>query len=96
MPNIAVIVSGGGERAMLVGGGILAGLDSRNASAVANKVGGVQQLATYIAGLSGGSWITGSWALAGYPMFEQLRDQVWSLEEGTFLLSSLLGRRRRD
>ena len=66
---------------MLACGGILAGLDSRNSSAVAAKVGGVVQLATYIAGLSGGSWITGSWALAGYPMFEQLRDQVWNLEE---------------
>ena len=68
---------------MLVCGGILAGLDSRNSSAAAAKVGGVVQLATYVSGLSGGSWATGLWALAGYPMFEQLRDQVWSLEEST-------------
>lgn len=46
MPNVAFAISGGGERAMLVGGSILAAMDSRNASAVAAKIGGVQQIAT--------------------------------------------------
>lgn len=55
---------------MLVGGSILAAMDARNASAVAAKTGGVMQLATYVVGLSGGSWITGSWALAGFPTLQ--------------------------
>jgi hypothetical protein len=50
---------------------VLAALDNRNASAVAAKTGGVVQLANYVLGLSGGSWVTGSWALAGYPMLER-------------------------
>jgi lysophospholipase len=71
MPNVAFTISGGGQRAMLVGGSVLAGMDNRNTSAVAAKTGGVVQLANYVVGLSGGSWITGSWAMTGYPQLQR-------------------------
>ena len=57
-------------RAMLVGGGVMAALDGRSPDAVAAKTGGILQLAQYLVGLSGGSWMTGSWALANFPSFE--------------------------
>lgn len=84
LPNIGIAVSGGGERAMLVGGGILAALDGRNATTVAAKTGGILQLAQYLVGLSGGSWMTGSYALANFPSFESLRDEVWDLDQFLF------------
>lgn len=30
---------------------------------------GILQLSRYVVGLSGGSWMTGSWALANFPSF---------------------------
>ncbi|KAL8292316.1 hypothetical protein RQP46_001782 [Phenoliferia psychrophenolica] len=84
MPILSFAVSGGGQRAMLVGGGILAAFDNRNATAVAAKSGGVLQLAQYAAGLSGGSWCLGSWSLAGFPSFEGMRDEVWNMTQNYF------------
>ena len=48
MPNVAFAISGGGQRAMLVGGSMLAAFDNRNTTpaAIASKVGGIQQIAT--------------------------------------------------
>ncbi|KAJ3158194.1 Lysophospholipase 1 [Geranomyces michiganensis] len=54
-PRLAIAVSGGGLRAMTYGASILAALDSRTDPSPPN--GGVLQLATYLAGLSGGSWL---------------------------------------
>lgn len=71
LPVISIAVSGGGERAMLVGGGIIAGFDGRNTSAVKAGTGGILQVSTYVAGLSGGSWCIGSFALAGFPTFQR-------------------------
>ena len=59
---------------MLYGGSILAALDNRNASAVAAKTGGIVQLANYVVGLSGGAWVSGSWALSGFPHLQRTSD----------------------
>ncbi|KAF7979185.1 hypothetical protein HWV62_43467 [Athelia sp. TMB] len=80
LPNVAMAVSGGGFRAMLTGGGILSGFDNRNSSAVAAGTGGILQLANYAAGLSGGAWCIGSWALADFPTFADMLS-VWDLAE---------------
>ncbi|KAL8286878.1 hypothetical protein RQP46_003884 [Phenoliferia psychrophenolica] len=104
VPLIAFAASGGAERAMLVGGGIMAAFDGRNQTGVDAKVGGVLGLAQYFAGLSGkfhttsppvglrfltsylgGSWLAGSYALANFITFEELRDEVWDLVEDIFL-----------
>lgn len=57
-------------RAMLIGAGMMAAMDNRNASAVAAKTGGILQITQYLAGLSGASFLTGSSALASFPPFE--------------------------
>ena len=54
---------------MLVGGSFMNAFDARNPDAFASGTGWVMQLAQRGAGLSGGSWAIGSWALANYPSF---------------------------
>ncbi|EED16450.1 lysophospholipase Plb1 [Talaromyces stipitatus ATCC 10500] len=61
LPNVAIAVSGGGYRAMLTGGGALKAFDSRTPNSTAKgQVGGLLQSATYVSGLSGGSWLLAS------------------------------------
>ncbi|KAI5781958.1 lysophospholipase [Geopyxis carbonaria] len=82
-PNVALAFSGGGYRAMLNGGGQLKGLDARTAgSEEAGHMGGLLQSSTYIAGLSGGSWLVGSMILNNYTTIQALQDSkdLWDLE----------------
>ncbi|KAM0723842.1 hypothetical protein Q7P37_000832 [Cladosporium fusiforme] len=61
LPNIAIAVSGGGYRAMLNGAGHVQAWDSRTENSTNDGgLGGLLQSSTYIAGLSGGSWLVGS------------------------------------
>lgn len=61
LPNIGIAVSGGGWRALMIGAGALSAFDNRTANATATgHLGGLLQSATYLAGLSGGSWLVGS------------------------------------
>ena len=61
IPNIAIAFSGGGYRAMLNGAGALKAFDSREANGTnPGHLGGLLQASTYVAGLSGGSWLVGS------------------------------------
>lgn len=61
LPNIGVAFSGGGWRALMNGAGAFQAFDSRTPGAEdAGGLGGLLQSATYVAGLSGGSWLVGS------------------------------------
>jgi lysophospholipase len=61
LPNIAMTFSGGGWRALMNGAGIIKAFDSREDNSTASgHLGGLLQSSTYIAGLSGGSWLVGS------------------------------------
>ena len=61
LPNIGIAVSGGGYRAMLTAAGVIEAFDDRTPnSTAAGQLGGLLQSATYISGLSGGSWAVGS------------------------------------
>jgi lysophospholipase len=61
LPNIAISFSGGGYRALLNGAGAFAAFDARSPNATAlGQLGGLLQSATYVSGLSGGSWLVGS------------------------------------
>jgi lysophospholipase len=71
-PNFGIAVSGGGYRAAIFGAGVLNVLDGRNASSVNVGTGGLLQAATYISGLSGGSWLVGSLAQANFPTIQDL------------------------
>ncbi|EME87150.1 uncharacterized protein MYCFIDRAFT_201016 [Pseudocercospora fijiensis CIRAD86] len=58
LPNIGIAISGGGYRAMLNGAGVLQAFDNRTPNATATgQLGGLLQAATYLSGLSGGSWL---------------------------------------
>ncbi len=61
LPNIGIAFSGGGYRALLNGAGALQAFDNREANGTApGHLGGLLQASTYVAGLSGGSWLVGS------------------------------------
>ena len=61
LPNIGIAVSGGGWRALMNGAGAIKAFDSRTVNNTGNgKLGGLLQSATYLSGLSGGSWLVGS------------------------------------
>ena len=61
LPNVAIAASGGGYRAMLNGAGAIKAFDLREQNSTASgHLGGLLQSTTYVAGLSGGSWLVGS------------------------------------
>ncbi|KIK99016.1 hypothetical protein PAXRUDRAFT_133001 [Paxillus rubicundulus Ve08.2h10] len=71
-PNLGIATSGGGYRAAIFGAGVLNALDGRNASSNSAGIGGLLQSATYLAGLSGGSWLLTSLAQANFPTIQEL------------------------
>ncbi|KAI0063507.1 phospholipase B [Artomyces pyxidatus] len=71
-PKISISVSGGGYRAAQYGAGVVSAIDARNESAKAAGTGGLLQVASYFAGLSGGSWLTGSLYLNNWPNISDL------------------------
>ncbi|KAK6460816.1 lysophospholipase [Scheffersomyces coipomensis] len=79
-PTIGLAFSGGGYRAMLTGAGELAALDSRTNSANSGLK-GLLQSSTYLAGLSGGSWLVGSVALNDFISVDEIisQDTLWNL-----------------
>ncbi|KAF9461302.1 phospholipase B [Collybia nuda] len=71
-PKIGIAIPGGGLRSALYAAGTLNALDARNDSAKAAGTGGLLQVASYISGLSGGSWITGSLYFNNWPKINEL------------------------
>ena len=71
-PNLGIAVSGGGLRATTFGAGVLNVLDARNQTSVRTGTGGLLQATTYLAGLSGGSWLVTSLAQANFPTIQDL------------------------
>ncbi|KAI0295829.1 phospholipase B [Multifurca ochricompacta] len=71
-PKIGLAISGGGYRAAQYGAGVLSALDARNESAKAAGTGGFLQVSSYLSGLSGGSWITGSLYMNDFPTIKDL------------------------
>ncbi|KAG5716751.1 Lysophospholipase 3 [Termitomyces sp. T112] len=71
-PKVGMAIPGGGLRAALYGAGCLSGLDARNDSAKAAGTGGLLQVTSYLSGLSGGSWITGSMYFNNWPTMDDM------------------------
>ncbi|KIJ68152.1 hypothetical protein HYDPIDRAFT_173810 [Hydnomerulius pinastri MD-312] len=67
LPRIGIAVGGGGYRAAQFGAGVFSALDARNDTAKKAGTGGLLQVASYLVGSSGGSWLTGSLALNDWP-----------------------------
>lgn len=76
MPKIAVACSGGGYRAMLSGAGMLAAMDNRTDGANEHGLGGLLQGATYLAGLSGGNWLTSTLAWNNWTSVQAIVDNT--------------------
>ncbi|KLO18693.1 hypothetical protein SCHPADRAFT_819487 [Schizopora paradoxa] len=72
LPNLGIATSGGGYRAAMFGAAVLNSLDGRNATSKDIGTGGLLQAATYLSGLSGGSWLVTSFAQANCPTFQDL------------------------
>jgi lysophospholipase len=72
IPTLGIATSGGGYRAAIFGAGVLNALDARNLSSDAAGTGGLLQAATYLSGLSGGSWFVTSLAQANFPTMQEL------------------------
>ncbi|KAJ6140605.1 hypothetical protein N7470_010401 [Penicillium chermesinum] len=89
LPNVAVAVSGGGYRAMLNGAGAIKAFDSRiSNSTTKGHLGGLLQSATYVAGLSGGSWLLGSIWVNNFTTISDLQTtsdgDLWQLSSSIF------------
>ncbi|KAL7420921.1 Lysophospholipase 1 [Cryptotrichosporon argae] len=80
-PVLAVALSGGGYRAMINGLGMAMGLMNASSESAAALTGGWFDGMTYMAGLSGGSWATGSFFANGGPLPTELVENVWELDE---------------
>ncbi|EIW83246.1 FabD lysophospholipase-like protein [Coniophora puteana RWD-64-598 SS2] len=88
-PRIGIGVGGGGYRGALYGAGVLNALDGRNSSAKKSGTGGLLQVASYIAGSSGGSWVTASMLMNDWPTTSNLVYgggglNGWMLEQDLF------------
>lgn len=84
--NIGLAFSGGGYRAMLSGAGQISALDNRTTGAAEHGLGGLLQASTYLAGLSGGNWLTGTLAFNNWTSVESILQQseIWDLEDSIF------------
>jgi lysophospholipase len=84
LPNIGLAVSGGGYRAMLNGAGAVAAWDSRSTgSETKGNLGGLLQSATYISGLSGGSWLVGSMYTNNFTSVQDAINapEIWQFDD---------------
>lgn len=82
LPNIGIAASGGGYRALMNGAGAIKAFDSRTENSSApGQLGGLLQSATYVSGLSGGSWLVGSMYINNFTTIDQLQTHqpgaVW-------------------
>lgn len=80
--RIGLAFSGGGYRAMLQGAGFLAAADNRTSNATeSGHIGGLLQASTYIVGLSGGSWLVGTYAMNNFSSVQSILEasDVWNL-----------------
>ncbi|CAI7619225.1 unnamed protein product [Penicillium viridicatum] len=77
LPNIGIAVSGGGWRALMNGAGAVKAFDSRTYNAsTTGHLGGLLQSATYISGLSGGSWLLGSIYINNFTTIDKLQTHT--------------------
>jgi lysophospholipase len=90
-PTVALAFSGGGYRAMLSGAGAVKAMDIRTPGTSGDgQVGGLLQSATYMAGLSGGSWLLGSIVVNNFTTIGGLQEseELWDLESNILVPDS--------
>jgi lysophospholipase len=79
-PVVALSLSGGGYRAMINGLGMTQGMMSQSQESSDAGTGGWIDAASYMAGLSGGSWATGSFMANGGMLPTDLLQNVLNLD----------------
>ncbi|KAL5598292.1 uncharacterized protein BROUX77_006126 [Berkeleyomyces rouxiae] len=82
-PRLAAAISGGGYRSFFHSAGILKAADDRTPGSLeAGGIGGLLQSMTYVASLSGGSWMTGSMFFNNFTGVHDLQNNhnVWQLQ----------------
>jgi len=73
VPRIGIAISGGGYRALMNGAGAIMAFDNRTANSLGEgQLGGILQAATYLSGLSGGSWLVGSLYVQNFTTVESI------------------------
>ncbi|KAH8839895.1 hypothetical protein MCOR27_003071 [Pyricularia oryzae] len=88
LPNIALAFSGGGYRALLNGAGFIKAADERTPGTTGpGGIGGLLQSATYMSGLSGGSWLLGSVFNNNFSSIGDLQQNpnVWKFDRTIFV-----------
>lgn len=89
LPRIGIAVSGGGYRALMNGAGALSAFDNRSQDSTSSgHTGGLLQAATYVSGLSGGSWVVGSLFIQNFTTVDSIilsdsgfLSQLWQFDE---------------
>lgn len=95
VPKIGIAASGGGYRAMLAGAGMLAAMDNRTSGANDHGLGGLLQSSTYLAGLSGGNWLTTTLAWNNWTSVQDIIDNItvensiWDIDNSLFSISEM-------
>ncbi|KAI5455634.1 lysophospholipase catalytic domain-containing protein [Mariannaea sp. PMI_226] len=92
LPRIGIAISGGGYRALMNGAGALAAFDNRSSDSMGKgQLGGLLQSATYLSGLSGGSWLVGSLYVQNFTTVESIifssggfLSTLWQFENSIF------------
>lgn len=84
--TIGLAFSGGGYRAMLCGAGQLSALDNRTDAAFQSGLGGLLQATTYLAGLSGGNWLTGTISYNNFTSVQNIvaGESIWDLSTAIY------------
>lgn len=80
--NVALAISGGGYRSLLVGAGVIKALDARENSTNSSQslLSGLFQGTTYLSGLSGGGWLVSSIIGNNYSTISALSSSLWQPE----------------
>lgn len=81
--HVAIALSGGGYRAMTISAGVLMAYDNR--SPFNSSFGGLLQSATYIAGISGGSWMVMSNVVNDFKPVHEMIDDEFRMLDGRLL-----------
>lgn len=87
VPKIGIAVSGGGYRALMNGAGAITAFDNRTADTSAQgHLGGLLQAATYLSGLSGGSWLVGSLYVQNFTTVDSIisAGKLWQFDDSIF------------
>lgn len=87
LPNIGIAISGGGFDAFMNGAGALKAFDNRTEGATAKgQLGGLLQSATYVAALSGGSWLLASVFVNNFTAVSTLQENLWDFTSQNVLV----------